>query len=152
MMLYLLSISLTVLTVIGILAALRARLPAMLLVLLIPFMIFNAGFSWHTIESLKGMPLHSTPRDDSRFLWAQIGRPYIYVVAQHSDQPNPRFYAMPYSDEAAKKIAAAMRATAQGLTMMMRFPGRSDRGNPGADQPEIEFYQFRHEELVPKDG
>jgi hypothetical protein len=149
-MIYLLTISLILLTVISILAVIKSDLKGWATAVIIPFLLFNVGFSWHTIESIKGEPALVELHGEMEFLFAVINRPTIYVLVREPGKENPRYYAIPYSEKTANDMTKAMRSTKNGERMMVKASkgdGTAGERNP---QQRFEFYRFQHEELMPK--
>jgi hypothetical protein len=148
-MIYLLAISLLLLTVISVLAVARSNLRTPVIYLLIPFLIFNLGFGWHTMEELKGRPAHSEIDQEMEFLFALVAKPTIYILVREKNSSEPKYYAVPYSDKNEEAIRRAMEAVKKGSRMMLR-PGTKNFLGERNNFRSFEFYQFQHEHAMPK--
>lgn len=135
-MIYMLSVSLLVLFLMIIWISWNQGFRNSVLWALIPFLLFNFGFAWHTLSDLKGWPYHGTPVQESKLIAAQVQKPWIYILAQASEH-EPRLYAIPYSPEKAERIQKAAKQAADGQQMMIRSNMNNDSG-------ELIIYKFNH--------
>ena len=148
-MIYLLTVSLLILVILATMAIVKSKFNIILTATIIPFLIFNAGFSWHTISELRGSPRDGYPVGQVQLLYAAVQQPKIYLLVNHENEKSPTLYAIPYSEEDARKLAKAMGDIKDGQTVMARLQNK-DHGNNSNDQ-EMIYYRFNHEEQMPKD-
>jgi len=142
-MIYLFSVSIIMLFVFTIIAAWRTGIRHWSLWVIIPFLIFNLGFSWYTISSLKGYPYAAYPPGDHQLLYFAEAKPVIYILTQ-GPKKEPRLYVVDHSDELSKKLAQAGKQLKNGQTVMTRRTGNLNQG-------ELEFYNFELQKSYPKD-
>lgn len=107
--------------------------------IMVPLVIFTAGFSWITFESLSGWPHKDYPPNEAAFLGASIQKPSIFVMAQPSGSETPRLYVIPYTDENEKKVSNAEEKRKSG--------GRVRTKNSDG---EFRFYEFNIQEVLKK--
>jgi hypothetical protein len=142
-MIYFLSVSIVLLFLLVVLSAWRSGFRHWSLWIIIPFVIFNLGFSWHTIESLKGYPYANYPPADHQLLFSAIAKPKIYLLTIGNNE-KPRLYVIDYTDEMAKKLAQAKQKMDQGQLVMTHRGDRTIKNN------SLEFYIFDLEKKHPK--
>ena len=139
-MIYLLSVSIILLFVLVIASVWQGGVRHWSLWIIIPFLIFNLGFSWYSISSLMGYAYNSLPPGDHQLLHAVVSKPNIYVLAQGPDD-TPRLYVFDYDDETARKIGQVKQQIASGHRAMTKRPSKR----------ELEFYNFELQKQYPKD-
>lgn len=142
-MIYLLTATVILLFVLVFLALWRTGLQGWYAWLLIPFVIFNLGFSWHTVTELQGWPFNSTPATEKQFLYATADADHIYILAQAAGQ-RPRLYAVANTPETAQQVQAARAASERGEVVFVK------PGGPSSQDP-LQFYQFDHVRAMPKE-
>lgn len=143
-MIYLLSVSIIVLFVLTVIALWRSGFKHWSLWIIIPFLIFNLGFSWYTISSLMGYPYHNTPPSEHQLLHFIVAKPNIYVLAKELNV-EPRLYVFDYDEKTVKQLAEAKRQMQAGQRVMIDKKVRPD-GNI-----ELKFYNFSIQRVYPKD-
>jgi hypothetical protein len=139
-MIYLLSVSIILLFVLVIVSVWQSGVRHWSLWIIIPFLIFNLGFSWYSISSLMGYAYNGLPPGNHQLLHAVVSKPNIYVLAQGFDE-SPRLYVFDYTDETARKIGQVKQQIAAGQRVMTKRPSK------GA----LEFYNFELQKQYPKD-
>ena len=143
-MIYLLSASFILLFVLVIVSLWHSGVRHWSTWIIIPFLIFNLGFSWYSISSIMGYAYNGLPPTDHQMLYAVVSKPNIYVLAQ-GPQDAPRLYVFDYDEETARKVGQAAQQIASGQLVMTRRP--SNINNQGG----LEFYNFELQKQYPKD-
>lgn len=142
-MIYLLTVCIVILFMLVSWLVWRQGMRGMVWWFLVPFVLFNLGFSWHTVSELRGWPYHAVPHAESQMLYARVERPWIYFLVQQSGH-EPRLYAVPYTPERAQQAQQAQSQAAQGQQIMIR-------GNRSTDSDEVVLYEFNHLDQYRKD-
>ena len=142
-LMYLLITSMVILFILFIWISWCQGLRGTVLWFLIPFVLFNLGFSWHTLSELRGWPYHATPVADAQMLSAHVQKPWIYFVVQQVNQ-EPRLYAVPHTPERAKQAHQAQQRAAQGHQIMIMK-------KPTAESDDFILYEFHHLQQYQKD-
>lgn len=142
-MIYILTVCVLILFLVMLWLSWNQGLRGVVLWFLIPFVVFNVGFGWHTLSELRGWPKYQVPHEHSRIIHVNVQKPWIYLTVQRPDS-EPRLYAVPYSPEKAKQAQQAQHKTAQGHTMMIRKSTDSESG-------EFVIYEFNHLNQYQKD-
>lgn len=142
-MIYLLSVSIVVLFLLVIVAVWRSGFKHWSLWIIIPFLVFNLGFSWHSISSLMGYPYDNTPPNEHQLLHFVVSKPDIYVLAK-GPKEEPRLYVFDYSEETAKRLSEAKKQMQGGQTVLIKKDVKPN-GNT-----ELKFYNFSVQEAYPK--
>ena len=142
-MIYLLSVSIVLLFILTIIALWRSGFKHWSLWIIIPFLIFNLGFAWHSISSLLGYPYNGLPPSEHRLLHYIIAKPDIYILAQENNK-EPRLYVFDYDPETAKKLTAAARDMDAGQNVVIK------QQNKFNNESSLEFYNFQLQEHYPK--
>lgn len=143
-MIYLLTASLLILTVITIVVAIQSRLRSVIVILLIPFLVFNIGFSYHTIKELWGYPVEELPKDEVELLAYKVEQPNIFIMVREQSG-KARLYQIPYTKKAEEQLDGAGKAMKRGQRMMMKRQGREHD-----QESRVEFYNWRPAEIIPK--
>jgi len=134
-MIILLTISLVTLSVLVLLIQIRYKTRSWLILLLVPFLLFNIGFSWHTVSDLLGKPRHSTIQDHSQFLYAVVSNRWIYLLVAEPDTPQPIYYKIPYSEKLEQQLNKANEKAKNGERVMLKK-------NNTQDDSEYVFYNW----------
>jgi len=141
-MIYLLSLSIIVLFLLVIVAIWRSGFKHWSLWIIVPFLVFNLGFSWYSISSLLGYAYENTPPSEHQLLHFIVAKPKIYVLAVGKGE-DPRFYEFDYDAETAKKLSQAGREMESGQRVMIRKDTLNSKG-------KLEFYNFDIQQTYPK--
>lgn len=142
-MIYLLSVSAVILFLLVIVAVWRSGFRHWSLWIIVPFLIFNLGFSWYSISSLLGYAYNSTPPSEHQLLHYIVAKPRIYVLTVGPKQ-EPRFYVFDYDPETAKRLSQAGQQIESGQRVMIKQDGLNSKG-------PLEFYDFELQKAYPKD-
>lgn len=144
-MIYLLTLSLFILTILVLALAIKQKLKGLLLVFLIPFLIFNIGFTYHTIKEIWGYAVEDYPKSDVELLAYKIEQPNIIIVIREQTGL-PRLYMIPYEKKHEEKLEGAGKAMKKGQRIMMKK-------NEGVNEQEsnFELYSWKPAESMPKE-
>jgi hypothetical protein len=143
-MIYLLTVSIILLFVLAIMAVWRTGFRHWSFWIVIPFFVFNLGFVWHTISTLKGYPYQGMPPSEHQLLFFVVSKPDIYLLARGNNKP-PRLYVVDYSEELSKKLSQAGQQMNDGQTVLV------NRKKNLLSQDSLEFYNFDLQTRYPKD-
>lgn len=143
-MIYVLTASLLILTIIVIAIAIHSQFRVWIMALLIPFLIFNIGFSYHTIKELWGYPVEESPKTEVELLSYKIAQPNIFLMVRQPDG-RVRLYQIPYTKKTEEELKGAGQAMKKGQRIMMKNHGRQDQ------ESKVEFYSWKPEEHFPKE-
>ena len=143
-MIYLLTASLLVLTILTLITAIRARYRTEIIVLLIPFLIFNIGFSYHTVKELWGYSVEGFPEDEVELMAHKVEQPNIFIMVRERNG-KARLYEIPYTKKTEEQLEGAGKAMKRGQRMMMKPNGQRDQ------ESKVEFYSWRPAESMPKE-
>lgn len=145
-MIYLLTASLLLLTILVILIAIRQKFRVWIMVFIIPFLIFNIGFSYHTINELWGYAKQGYPQGEVELLAHKIEKPNVYIMVREQSGKT-RLYVIPYTKKTEEDINGAGQKIKKGQRVMMK------NKNTGRDTQEskFEFYSWQPAESMPKE-
>ena len=145
-MIYALVASLILLTlmVIGLFITMRTTPFKWTSYFIIPFLLFNIGFSWHTIDDLLGRAAERIPQGQFELLAVFTEKPFIYVVVREEGTRDPTFHKIPDTKENRKKGAEAKELLKKGIKLQGKF-------KPGNLTPGFEFYKWNHQAEMPKE-
>lgn len=143
-MIYLLSASLLLLTVLTIVVSIRARFRIWIMLLLIPFLVFNIGFSYHTVKELWGYPVDGFPKNEVELLAFKVEQPNIFIMVREQGG-KARLYQIPYTKKTEEQLDGAGKAMKRGQRMMVKPNGQKDQ------ESRVEFYSWRPADVMPKE-
>ena len=112
-----------------------------LLLLVVPWMLFSAGFGFLLYDKIKGYATMDKI-GDSKLLYAKVSKPNVYLLVMADD--GPRLHVMPYSKQLEQDLESVGRALKEGRDMRVRPDGRESEYG-------IELYEFDHKQAFPKD-
>lgn len=141
-MIFLLTVSLLLLTCI-VLWILATRKNHWIHYLLIPFLLFNIGFTWHTVDDILGQATEQLPQGKVHVVAVHVAKPHIYVVVRHQDNDEPTFHKIPYSKRNKDEIDAARQQMKKGVRMVAEF-------KEDDSQKTVQFFKWDHLENIPK--
>lgn len=130
-----LTASLIILGVLVILMAMEYRRIRPWLIVLIPFILFNLGFTWYNLQQLAGYPSNGTIKDNSYVLHATTARPWIYVSVWQPQDDHPRLYQLPYSKKLEDQLEKIMAQMQKGQRVLIK---KSQDNSAG----DYEFYSW----------
>jgi hypothetical protein len=143
-MIYLLTASLLLLTVLVVIITIRQRFRTWIILLIIPFLIFNIGFSYHTVNELWGYAKEGYPKEEVELLTYKIERPEVYIMVREQSGET-RLYVIPYAKKTEEDLKGAVDEIKKGQRMMMKNRGHD------VQESKIEFYRWRPAESMPKE-
>lgn len=142
-MIYMLTASLLLLTILVIITTIRSRLRTWMYVLIIPFLIFNIGFTYHSIKELWGYPVKGFPKYEVELLAFKIEQPNVYVMVREPSG-SPRLYMIPYNKKEEEGLQSANRDMRKGVRVMMK-------GSMEQEESRFEIYPWKPSEMMPKE-
>lgn len=144
-MIYSLSTSLLLLTILVLVLVIRSGVRSLITMILIPFLLFNIGFSWYIVNDLWGRPKMGVPEHAVQFLNHSVAKPWIYIVVKDPDKEEPEFRKIPYTKDNEKKLSDAKAKTKNG--QRVKIKEQQIDGNTA----EIKLYDWNHLESMVKD-
>ena len=143
-MIYLLTASLLLLTILVILIAIRQKFRVWIMLFIIPFLIFNIGFSYHTINELWGYAKEGYPKGEVELLAHKIEKPNVYILVREQSG-KARLYLIPYTKKTEEGLNGASQKMKKGQRMMMKNQGHNTQ------ESKFEFYSWKPAESMPKE-
>ena len=142
-------VSLMLMAVVTILAAIKLK-KNWIVFILIPLLVFNIGFSWHTIDKLWGTPRHGFPDKESEVLYQQVAKPWVYFLVKEKEEPHPTLYTVPWTKELEKKMQEVQKKMKQGKKVLAKRDDRKQKGQTD-DKADLLFYEWDYkQDLVRK--
>lgn len=145
-MIYLTVTSLFLLTVIVLILLVKQRWNVVLTVVLVPFLLFNVAFSWHTIESLWGQPREGLPEDSFQIIYQKSDKPWIYLLVVEPEVDYPIFRKIPWTKQNQETLEKGQRAKKEGKVMIAKKKETAD-----SSDEQIELYEWDFKRSMPKD-
>ena len=143
-MIILLAISLLILTLFVIVSLIRTKFNSIITIIITPFLIFNIGFGWHTINELWGSAKHGFPTEEVEIVAVHMSKPEIFVVIKRKETNAIRLHAIPATKENEKSLSDAKDKIKKGQKMMAK-------GDDSKNEPQdIKVYKWNHLENLPK--
>lgn len=149
-MILLLSISLFLLTILVIILVIKLNWNSLISLILIPFLIFNIGFSWYSVNELWGQARAESPPKDAEILYMGIQKPWVYMLVKEKSEENnrePLFFKIPYSIEIEKEMAKAQKELKNGQKIFLNDKIKKNQEK----ETHFEWYKWNHLEAMPKD-
>jgi len=143
-MIYALAASMTLLSVMVIVFFISTR-STLVSYFIVPFLLFNIGFSWHTLDVLLGQATEQLPQGQFEVLSVVSQKPFLYIVVREDGESEPKFHKIPDTKENRKKGAEAKELLKKGIKLQGKF-------KPGELTPGFEFYKWNHQTEMPKAG
>jgi hypothetical protein len=144
-MIILLAISLIILTVFVIISLIRTKFNTLIMVVITPFLLFNIGFGWHTINELWGSAKHGFPLQEVEIVSVHMAKPKIYIMIRRKETGEVRLHTIDSTKENEKRLSEAKEKIKNGQRMM----AKADKAR--SDEPqEIVVYKWNHLESLPK--
>lgn len=138
-LLYLLIVSCLIIFIISVVTAWQQGRRSLLTWFMVPFVIFNIGFGWYTVEQLRGWPYHADPAENTELLYGHVTKQYIYLLVDLQDD-GPRLYAIDFDAESAKQLQQALEAKQSGHRVMVK----------SVPMQSLKFYNFRLDQIHQK--
>lgn len=108
-------------------------------------MIFNIGFSYHTVNELWGYPVKASPKTEVELLAYKIEKPNIFIMIREQDG-QVRLHQIPYTKKNEEQLDSAGKAIKRGQRMIMKRQGREND-----QESRVEFYSWQPAEFMPKE-
>ena len=145
-MIFALSISLLLLTLLVIIMYIASRgtkLHSWVAYLVIPFLLFNIGFSWHTVNEILGQATTRSPVGKFDIMAVSKGQGVLYIVVKEQNRDEPTFHKIPDTEENRKQVEKAAKLLKKNVRM---------QGEIVNDQTTQQFkaYKWDHQQAMPK--
>jgi len=115
------------------------------MVVITPFLLFNIGFGWHTINELWGSAKHGFPLQEVEIVSVHMAKPKIYIMIRRKETGEVRLHTIDSTKENEKRLSEAKEKIKNGQRMM----AKADKAR--SDEPqEIVVYKWNHLESLPK--
>jgi len=139
--------SLMLLTIIVLVVMIKEKWNPILMSILVPFLLFNVAFSWHTVNDLWGQPKDGLPEDDSfRVVYAKNAKPWIYLLTIEPDVDYPVFRRIPWTKQSQEQLEKGTKAQKEGKRMVAK-----KSKTPTDADTQIELYEWDAQTAMPKD-
>lgn len=145
-MIFALSISLLLLTLLVLvmyIASHGTRLRSWIAYLVIPFLLFNIGFSWHTVHEIIGQATTRPPIGKFDIMAVSKGQGVLYIVVKEQDRDAPTFHQIPDTKENRKEVEKA----ANLLKKNIRMQGEIVKNQ---NNQQFKAYKWDHQQAMPK--
>lgn len=111
---------------------------------IIPFLIFNIGFSYHTLNELWGYAKQGYPKGEVELLTYKIEKPEVYIMVREQTGKT-RLHVIPYNKKTEEDLDGAGREIKKGQRIMVKNNGTENQ------QSKLEFYSWLPAESMPKE-
>lgn len=144
-MIILLIASLFILSIIVIVLIIKLNWKSAVSLFLIPFLVFNIGFGWYTINKLWGQARQGKPEPHLQVVDVIVDKPWVYLLVKDKDKQYI-FHKIPYNKETEKQAAKAQKQLKKGQKIFI-----DETKNKNLEQQtHFEWYVWRHEQSLPK--
>lgn len=136
--------SLMLLTIILLVVMIKGKWNGVLMAILVPFLLFNVAFSWHTINELWGQPREGLPEDSFQILYSKSAKPWIYLLTNEPDTDYPVFRKIPWSEQSQKELDKGIKARKEGKRVLAKKKLEANT------ETQIELYEWNAQTEMPK--
>lgn len=145
-MIFALATSLLVLTVLVLVIFILTkggRLKQWVVYLVVPFLVFNIGFSWHTVNEILGQATANLPI--GKFDVIAVGKKdeQLYIVVKQQDRDEPTFHTIPNTEENKKQLDSAQKLLKKNIPVVGEFSTEQSLG-------KLNVYKWDHQRAMPK--
>ena len=143
-MIFALSISLLLLTLLVLVMYIASRgtkLHSWVAYLVIPFLLFNIGFSWHTVNEILGQATTRYPSGKFDVMAVSKGQDVLYIVVKEQERDEPTFHQIPNTEENRKQADAVEKQLKKNVRMQGEFSGNTN---------QLKAYKWNHQQAMPK--
>lgn len=143
-MIFALSISLLMLTLLVLVMFIASRgtkLHGWFVYLVIPFLLFNIGFSWHTVHEMLGQATTRYPAGKFDIVSVSKVQDMLYIVVKEKDSDEPTFHKIPDTEENRKQADAVEKQLKKNVRMQGEFSGNTN---------QLKAYKWNHQQAMPK--
>lgn len=114
-MIIMLAASLVALAILNLFLLIRLKFKPLAVIILVPFLLFNIGFGWHTVNELWGSPRTSFPKNQEvQVLFAHVEKPSVFLLIRRPTDSVPLYVQIPYSKELEKQISKTQEDLKKG--------------------------------------
>ena len=145
-MIFALSVSLLLLTLLVLvmyIASRGTRLHGWFVYLVIPFLLFNIGFSWHTVNEMLGHATTRYPNGKFDIMAVSKGDGFVYLVVKEQDSDEPTFHQLPDTEENKKEAERTERLLKKNIRMQGEIVEERTKG-------QFKSYMWNHQQALPK--
>ena len=120
-MIYMLAASLLLLTVLVLVIIITnaSKWNSLAVMVIVPFLLFNIGFSWYTIDEMWGQAKEGLPEHKVFVLHAYVEKPWIFVTIK--DKEDIRLRKIPYTKSNQKKMSEATEKLKTGKKVQVQM-------------------------------
>ena len=136
---YLVAISFLIISLVTVYSLVKLNTRTWIVLLVIPYLIFTAGFSFNVYNSLKGFATTKPIPEGSRFVYGVNLKPEVFILVSNPD--GLRLHVMPYDEFVRKEVEKANEMVEEGKQVDIKYDGTSD-------VPRM--HQFDHKKVMPK--
>lgn len=135
-MIYFTSLVLLILVIVVIIITIELRKNTRIVAILIPLFVLSIGFSWATLNYIKGRPKEGFPDTYSILLSAIIIKPSIFLtVSEHNEV---KLYQIPWSEKNGNTADDAIRMMKSGKIIKL-VKADDNSGRPVLNITEFDF-------------
>ena len=145
-MIFALSVSLLLLTLLVLvmyIASRGTRLHGWFVYLVIPFLLFNIGCSWHTVNEMLGHATTRYPNGKFDIMAVSKGDGFVYLVVKEQDSDEPTFHQLPDTEENKKEAERTERLLKKNIRMQGEIVEERTKG-------QFKSYMWDHQQAMPK--
>ena len=118
-----------------------------LVFILVPLILVMSLYTWKAITVLQGKPIMAMPIDENvEIIFVTNQKPTIFFLLRHEDDFVPRYYAIPWTEENAKKIARLENMKKAGLPLEGKIVIKQRAG--GSESPSLDWEQTRSYQIT----
>jgi hypothetical protein len=152
-MLYLLFFSMLILTVLVLYLVIKYTKVGLHSYLLVPFLIFNIGFGWYTVDELWGSPSLGIPQDKKfQVVFVTMDDQWIYLLLTVDEDKEPKYYKIIRTDENKKKARNAAMLMKKGIRVVGEIKIKREENGTIVRERQLNLYQWNHQTGIPKNG
>jgi hypothetical protein len=138
--------SLMLLTIIVLVIIIKNGWKSIVSLILMPFLLFNVAFSWHTVNELWGQAKLGMPAGEFTFLHGVSSKPWIYLLVVKEGKVEPTFHKIPWTKKDEEELEKGQRQQKQGK----RIKGKQSSQGKSDDTQKMMLYEWNHQSEIPK--
>lgn len=143
-MIILLSLSLLFLSIIVLILIIKLKWNSTVSLILTPFLLFNVGFSWYTVNELWGQAKLAKPKAKSEIVYVGVNKPWIHLLVKDIEN-EIRFHKIPHTKEMEKEVAKIQKEMKKGQKIYIEADNKNNE-----EESHFEWYKWKHEQALPK--
>ena len=134
---------LTVLVLVMFILTKGSRLKQWIVYLVVPFLLFNIGFSWHTVHEMLGQATISLPKGKFDVMSVSKLGENLYIVVKQQDKDEPTFHTIPNTEKNKKQFEKAQKMLKKNIPVKGEFTLEQS-------EAQLNLYQWDHQKAMPK--